>query len=1506
MKRIQLISMLMLFCFAALAQSPSLDFRFNNMEVLTEGSTQFFQFDVEVRASEAGTYHRDMQIYFDYNPEVFGYSVKLNNKITVEKIGVMSGEIAPGTPKYKWVGEGTGDGYGTDNTPTRYYITSEPSLISAPSLSFHNLMPVDWTGYMRVKIEILAPGLAGIKFIDKLGEVDMMDGGQYYFDPATGSPVVYDYPYGYINNLLDYMVGEEPVITQVPFTTNFGVDDNWDLITAAGTYGEKAYEEGGWYFHSTNAVRGGTDEGYGGSLFSFRERGIFTITNLGDFENPMTGFSFQLRDWMLTTGVNRPIEFSFDGGTTWETAFVINKAWFAAYQVYQEFVYYFPGGANDLEAGKFLIRISGGDATNNSRINIGQFKALSNTPVYYNLTLNVSPEGAGAVTGGGSYYAGQSVPVTATANDCYQFINWTMGAETVKAIPNFTYLMPAADVNLTANYQMLSYTITASAGTGGSISPMGEVIVNCGANQTFNISPAAGYIIQDVLVDGASVGAVSTYTFENVRAPHTIQASFALIPTYTLTLAVNPEGAGTVTGGGTFEAGIMVPVTATANACYSFVNWTDGAQVVSILPNFNYLMPAENITLTANFLINTFTITATAGTGGSISPSGAVTVNCGANQAFTITADPGYAIADVLVDGTSIGATSGHTFENVTANHTIHATFALLPPDTYNLTLIPNPMGGGMVTGGGTHEAGASVPLTATANACYAFVNWTKGAEVVSEVPNFNYVMPEQDVTLTANFQLLTYTITASAGTGGSIAPMGEVIIICNEYEYFAITPDPGYVIEDVLVDGESVGAVSNYTFENVTTNHTIHATFALLPPDTYTLTLAVNPMGAGTVTGGGSYEAGAEVPLTATANACYSFVNWTKGAEVVSEVANFNYVMPEQDVTLTANFQLLTYIITASAGTGGSIAPVGAVTVNCGANQAFTITADPGYAIADVLVDGVGIGATSGHTFENVTANHTIHATFALLPPDTYTLTLAVNPMGAGAVTGGGSYEAGAEVPLTATANACYSFVNWTKGAEVMSTAANFNYVMPAENVTLTANFQLLTYTITASAGTGGTITPSGAFTVNCGANQTFIISANEGYGIQDVLVDGSSVGAVTNYTFENVTANHTIHATFTELPPVIYDLTINVTGNGYVEVGGVLYTVTQSFEAGTTVSLEAFADMGWEFVGWSGDLVSTANPANLLMNGHKTVSATFIEEVLMYTLALEVDPMGAGSVSGAGEYAAGTMVNIYAWPNMGYHFLNWTLGGEVISTMQSYAYLMPEMDVTLVAHFGEITDEVYCAYSQGYWFAKPDVVWPYDVVVGGWTFTKEQGKKLFWPANTNTKRAFTQYAAIYLSGTTVSLFPELQANMMLIEDYFANDYPALASKLVNRAAGFIGDWIDQNQCNENYQGIATIDLGSRDFEEFENNGKINAKAYPNPFKKETTIEFMIQDNTHLTLEVFNMVGERIKVLFEGEVKAFDNYMVTFDSKDLKPGFFFYTIRAGQEIYVGRLIMIK
>jgi uncharacterized repeat protein (TIGR02543 family) len=520
--------------------------------------------------------------------------------------------------------------------------------------------------------------------------------------------------------------------------------------------------------------------------------------------------------------------------------------------------------------------------------------------------------------------------------------------------------------------------------------------------------------------------------------------------------------------------------------------------------------------------VKTYSISATAGTGGSISPSGSITVNYGTSKSFTITPNSGYYIADVKVDGVSQGAVSSYTFTNLTANHTIGASFTSNP--TYTLSVTKTGTGTGTVTNsptGTTFPAGTVVTLTATPNASSTFAGWSGGASGTSPTTT---VTMNQNRTVTATFSIKTYTITATAGTGGSISPSGSITVNYGTNKSFTITPNSGYYIADVKVDGVSQGAVSSYTFTNVTANHTIGASFTL----NLTYTLSITKTGTGTVTNsplGTSFPAGTVVTLTAVPDVNSTFAGWSGGASGTSPTTT---VTMNQNITVTAAFMLKTYTITATAGTGGTILPSWFITVNHGETQSYTIIPNSGYRIADVKVDGVSQGTVNSYTFTNVTFDHTIEASFSDI---TYTLTISKTGTGNGILTSnasGTSFPAGTVVTLTAVPDVNSTFDGWS--GECTGTLPTCTLTMNADTA-VTATFTLKTYTITAQAGTGGTISPSGSITVNYGANQTFIVILNTGYRIADVKVDGASVGVVSSYVFTNVIKDHIIEVIFTAI---------------------------------------------------------------------------------------------------------------------------------------------------------------------------------------------------------------------------------------------------------------------------------------------------------------------------------------------------------------------------------------
>ena len=198
---------------------------------------------------------------------------------------------------------------------------------------------------------------------------------------------------------------------------------------------------------------------------------------------------------------------------------------------------------------------------------------------------------------------------------------------------------------------------------------------------------------------------------------------------------------------------------------------------------------------------------------------------------------------------------------------------------------------------------------------------------------------------------------------------------------------------------------------------------------------------------------------------------------------------------------------------------------VNDGADQAFTITPAPRYHVADVLVDGSSVGAVSRHTFTNVTGDHTIAAGFA---QTTHTITASAGDNGAIDPSGAVPVNDGAAQSFTITPAEHYHVADVLVDGSSVGAVTSYTFTNVTGDHTIAASFAQTTHTITASAGSGGSIDPSGAVPVNDGAAQSFTITPAEHYHVADVLVDGSSVGAVTNHTFTNVTGNHTITASF------------------------------------------------------------------------------------------------------------------------------------------------------------------------------------------------------------------------------------------------------------------------------------------------------------------------------------------------------------------------------------------
>ena len=452
----------------------------------------------------------------------------------------------------------------------------------------------------------------------------------------------------------------------------------------------------------------------------------------------------------------------------------------------------------------------------------------------------------------------------------------------------------AASTVVTVNALPTTSAITASSGSNGTLSPIGVTNVNSGGNQTYTITPASGYSIADVTVDGGSVGAVPSYNFTAVVAPHSISATFDPIPT---TITVTQNDHGTISPGTTtppYDTDQAFFITPATGYAVTTLTVDDIAVTPATSHTFTNVTATHSITATYSRLPTTITVTQT--DNGTISP-GTTTPTYGTDQTFSITPSTGYAVATLTVDGILVTPATSHSFTNVTAAHSITATYSLIPTtitviQTDNGTISP----GTTTPAYGTDQTSSITPATD-----YAVATLTVDGSAVTPATSHTFTNVTATHSITATFAPISTTITVIQTDHGTISP-GTTTPTYGSDQEFNIEPDTGYVLATLTVDDRPEDLVTNYMFMNVTETHTITATFA-------------------------------PIPTTIT-------------------------------VTQTDN---------------GTLSP-GTTTPTYGTDQEFSITPATGYAVATLTVDGILVTPATSHSFTNVTATHSITATFHTL----------------------------------------------------------------------------------------------------------------------------------------------------------------------------------------------------------------------------------------------------------------------------------------------------------------------------------------------------------------------------------------------------------------------------------------------------------------------------------------------------------------------------------------------
>ncbi|MDR2971194.1 MAG: InlB B-repeat-containing protein, partial [Bacteroidales bacterium] len=669
--------------------------------------------------------------------------------------------------------------------------------------------------------------------------------------------------------------------------------------------------------------------------------------------------------------------------------------------------------------------------------------------------------------------------------DCYSITDVIIGGDpkgpiTTYTMPNITEPLPIIEILTTQQQYTITATPVGMTDPLGQIVPSGVTTVACGEDVTYNfvITEPTKYKVSTLLIDGdpVPVPPTNSYTFTNVHANHTIHIEFEEATRYI----------------------IQFGPSASQNA--------GGIVYYNHSPEEEYFVPIDS----------------------------------GSNAPFTIEPNEGYMIDKVYVDNiiNNQAATTGtYTFTNVIADHSIFATFKKI-----QFTIIATADSHGTIDPSGTVlvNYGEIPAFHAYPNTGYELsailVDGVKDDDA-SETGVYTFPPVFENHTIAAQFVTKKYFITATAGPNGTINPE-SLWVNHGANQTFTFIPATGYKVNKVFVDGlenTTAAITGNYTFVNVTEAHEITVTFT---KKTFTITATFSSGGYTTPSGVATidYNEHSEVYVFVHNDGYHVKSVLIDGVNNAVAVENgfYRFMNVTANHTIHVIFEAENYTITASASAGGTINPAGVITVPNGANKTFYIQELTGNKLVRVLIDGINdenAVILKQYTFDNVSANHKIIAQFEKKTFDIYWQELpgvlivpvdgSVSP-----VEYGGKYKFKADLQVGYTQSNLIVRAN-NIIINPIAGVYSINNIVVDQEITV-SGLELNQYKIVAKAYTGGTIAPAGTFMVTHGDSKEFKISANKDYVIDDVVVNGVSIGAVVSYIFNDIQADGLIEAYF------------------------------------------------------------------------------------------------------------------------------------------------------------------------------------------------------------------------------------------------------------------------------------------------------------------------------------------------------------------------------------------
>lgn len=650
-------------------------------------------------------------------------------------------------------------------------------------------------------------------------------------------------------------------------------------------------------------------------------------------------------------------------------------------------------------------------------------------------------------------------------------------------------------------------------------------------------------------------------------------------PDGTRSLSVETSGHGTVSYEDSYPFGTVADVWITPDDGYVIYGITVDGEPVGLTNNLNVFMDrdrdifidfreasSDDVEVEVDVSITeVMGIIVTGGIGdvsktyewGTLTPGGTISVVPGTSVTFTLTLADGYRFVDMRINGNEVPPSETFVVGDITADMSIELWLMKTDVDPGMYVIHAEHNGHGSVTPSDCEvAAGGSVTLTVSPNDGYmvssVLVNYSEvelsdGKLVLSDIDGNKVV--------SVTFEEIEYTetVTVSVGDNGTVSPSGSVVVERGEDLELTITPDDGYRIASVILDGTDVTSEvkdSVFILSNVVSGHSVRVEFEVI---TYTVTVTAGENGSADPTTS-VVEYGKSLKIVFIPEPGYrtSYLTINGGDRIVPDDRT-NYVIDDiiEDKAVEVFFER-----DDSAYASVSVAIVGHGTVNDNSDSfkdevlkgnSYTITSVPseGYRLSKVLVDNVEVPTSGGvYVLNNIARDTAVEVVFEILM---FTVTVNVGEHGS-CDQQTQAVEYGSDLTFTFTPDSRYAVHSVTVDG-VPVEIVDGTYVLRdirADHV-VAVTFWKVEFDIGISAGENGSASPSGIQRVQENESLTVVFTPSEGYTYDSVLVDGEE-GTLTNgtYVFSNVLADHEISVTFKR---IVITVSIDPIEGGSVE---------------------------------------------------------------------------------------------------------------------------------------------------------------------------------------------------------------------------------------------------------------------------------------------------------------------------------------------------------------------